>query len=106
MLKHQGTGIMCSLSLSSLLVLVSLLSQVSSRCTSGGTRLDVSRLSLSTLSLCESVYKIVIDKGPTTLCMRLAENDDNIESDRERGWSLESRHESRGGVSAGRDREN
>ena len=49
-----------------------------------------------------SVYKIVIDKGPTTLCMRLAENDDNIESDRERGWSLESR----GGVSAGRDREN
>ena len=38
--------------------------------------------------------------------MRLAENDDNFESDRERGWSLESRHESRGGVSAGRDREN
>ena len=55
----------------------------------------VASLALNTLS----VYKIVIDKGPTTLCVRLAENDGNFE--RERGWSLESR----GGVSAGRDRE-
>ena len=58
----------------------------------------LSSLALNTLS----EYKIVIDKGPTTLYVRLAENDDNFERDRERGWSLESR----GGVSAGRDREN
>ena len=103
MLKHQGTGIITALCLSRLSPRprlrerLSPLSTLKSHLAALWTFL-VSSLALNTLS----EYKIVIDKGPTTLCVRLAENDDNIESDRERGWSLESR----GGVSPGRDREN
>ena len=94
---------LCLSRLSSSSSLSSLKSHLAARLEVPG--LDLSRLSLSTdntLSLCTKSLLRNIDKGPTTLCMRLAENDDNFESDRERGWSLESR----GGVSAGRDREN